>query len=348
MPIRYVFATHAKLQEYLVNAYVRERGLPASEILYLRNRGTFATADAAPGDGLDGDRFLPTSGRNFPAHRRANRAREAAFRRAVLDRCAPDLRVYSAMFTYWYLRELRRRCAHHHILEDGLGSFQSLSEHDHFFRRAEGGPPAWSGAGLRRRLCLTPTQRAADLGGRELLATAGEFLTTSPRCFPWVAAERRVVLRDVFPPAHVGEYAGATILGTSCLVEDRMLDLAAYRSMLGGVVRRIAARGLARLYYKLHPRQAAGPHAGDYRAVIRAGMGATPTQELDQSVSLERLAAGNPITLITGLSTLAFHVHGPGRRVVSYLDAVAAAAPRVLTERSVTGLALFRELSEPL
>ena len=348
MPYRYLFATHAKLQEYLAEAYVRERGIDPTEVLLIRNRGTYTTAAASACASVDGDRYLPTSGQNFAAHRRANRRREAAFRREVLDRCAPGFRVYSAMYTYWYLRQLRRKSGSHHVMEDGLGSFQSLAEFDHFFRQAARPGPTWTRSQLRRRLCLTAAQRAGDIGGRELFATTGEFLTTSPLCFPWVRPEQRVVLERVFPPQYVGQYRGATILGTSCLVEDGMFTPEAYLRTLGSIVRKIADLGLPALYFKLHPRQARGPHADAYRSAIRAGLPGVAVTELEQTVSIERLAAGNPITLITGLSTLAFHVRGADRRIVSYLDDLAAEQPRVLTERAQRGLAVFRSISTPL
>lgn len=348
MPYRYVFATHAKLQEYLADAYIRQRNIPVGEVLLIRNRGTFDMSTDSVCDSIDGDRFLPTNGRNVASHRLENRRREAAFRREVLDRCAADFQVYSAMYTYWYLRLLRRYSAGHHVMEDGLGSFQSLEEFDHFFRMAERKDGPWTVARLRRTLSHTRSQRITDIGGRELFATAASFLTTSPLCFPWVSPDRRVVLGNVFPPEFEGAYAGATILGTSCLVEDNMVSLPAYLEMLGGVMDKIGRRGLPRLYYKLHPRQARGRHAEAYRQVIADRLPGLPVTELAQTISIERLAAGNPITLITGLSTLAFHVHGPDRHIVSYLEEVAAAAPRVLTERAAKGLALFRSISTPL
>jgi len=214
----HVFATHAILQERLAAAIVAQLGVDAGNVLVIKVRNSYQPEDNPPFTTLDGGRFMRVDGWNLPRNRARNREVYTDFDREVLQNLAPDFQVYSAMYTYWFVRLLGIKAAAYHILEDGFGSYQSLEEFGKIFSQM-------SAFRWRRELGKVRTRLAAD--SRQMipfpdpydhLRGAGRYFVTSPHCFPFVEAEKRVVLEGVFPPRYVGEYAGAVVLATSSLV----------------------------------------------------------------------------------------------------------------------------------
>lgn len=348
MPITHVFATHAILQERLAAAIVEQAGVPAENVLILKVRGSYRPDDHAEFPTLDGGRYMHVDGWNFPENGARNKAIYETFDRDVLQRLAPGFQVYSAMYTYWFVRLLAERASAYHILEDGFGSYQSLDEFGKIF--TEMNAFSWKRAVSRFRnyLSLDARQRLPFQNPYKLLEGAGNYYVTSPYCFPFVEPERRVVLNDVFPARYVGEYTGITLLATSSLPENDFIDLDVYLGILRTVLQKIKDRGITRLYVKLHPVQARHPGNGPLYRELFASSPELEIIELGQEVSLESLAAGNEITFITGISTLAFHVAALGAIVYNYHADILAVAPRSTDYLATGGMEIFNEVTQPL
>lgn len=349
MQYSHVFATHASLQENLVNAIIRHESIDPERVLVLRVRKSFREGGKHPYAVLNGDRYANNSGWNVPVHRRKNRRKYKLFREEVLERLAPDFQMYSPMYTYWYLNVLAAKAAAYHVLEDGLGSFQSREELQRHFAKLK--VRSWEKAIAvgKMRAAMLPGQGLSPGRGNALLDGVGRAYGTAAECFPWIDDGRRVVLKDVFPPAYVGEYEGATVLGLSCLVEAKLMPLATYEELLRKVIGKIAARGTRELFVKLHPQQAVHPeNAARYRAVLTRTHPELVVRELPQVTGIESLAAGNRIVFITGLSTLAFHVAATGAEVRIYLDDIYAAAPEIAGGITRTGEEILRRITKPL
>ena len=349
MPYHHVFSTHSMLQEQLTDAIIRNAGLDTAEVVVIRVRGSYRAEEEAAYRILDGGTYGTGGGNNVIKHRRRNRAAYERFKREVLDELAPTFQVYSAMYTYWYLRLLAERAADYHILEDGFGSYQSLAEQRHFFASRAELPLAGRLRVWRRRVCQVSAQRPAALDFQRLLDGATSYYTTSPACFPWVEEARKVVVAAPFPPRYVGRYEGATVMGTSCMVETAVLTMEEYLPMLRRVLHKVADRGVTQLYLKFHPAQAGRKaHLKIYRALLAEFAGRMQITELPQGTSIESLAAGNHITFITGVSTLAFHVGATGAEVLSYLKEVEAIGPHSTSYLADGGMEIFRRITTPL
>ena len=349
MQYTHVFATHASLQENLVDAIIRRESIDPGRVLVLRVRKSFREGGKHPYTVLNGDRYANNSGWNVPAHRRGNRRKYEVFKQEVLNRLAPDFQMYSPMYTYWYLNVLAAQAAAYHVLEDGLGSFQSREELQRHFDKLK--VRSWKKAIAvgKMRAAMLPGQGLSPSRGDALLNGVGRAYGTAAECFPWIDEERRVVLKNVFPPAYVGEYDGATVLGLSCLVEAELMSLTAYEKLLRRVIGKIAARGTRELYVKLHPQQAVRPeNAARYRAVLTQTHPELVVRELPQGTGVEALAAGNRIVFITGLSTLAFHVAATGAEVLIYLDDIVELAPEVAKGITRKGEEILRRITKPL
>lgn len=349
MPYTHIFSTHSMLQEQLTDAIIREEEIDPNEVLVIRVRGSFRPGEQAIYRIVDGGHFGATGGYNIPKHRKRNRAAYNRFEREVLSELSENFQVYSAMYTYWYLVDLKNRADAYHILEDGFGSYQTLAEQQSFFTQMTATSLGQRLATLRRRAAQLPVQRPGKTDFIGLLKNAASFYTTSAECFPWVEPDRKRVLKQPFLPRYVGEYEGATVLGTSCFVESGFFPLSDYLPLLRGVLQRISDRGLTELYVKFHPAQAAHPrNATAYRSVLAEFEGRLHITELPQGTSIESLAAGNRITFITGVSTLAFHVQATGAEVLTYLEAIEKIGPHATSYLAKGGLELFRRITSPL
>ena len=349
MKYTHVFSTHSMLQEQISDAIIREAGIDPGEVLVIRVRGSFRPEERAAYRILDGGRYGSGGGYNVIKHRRRNRAAYQLFEREVLNELADDFQMYSAMYTYWYLVDLKQRSAAYHVLEDGFGSYQTLAEQQSFFAQMSATTFGQRLATLRRRAAQLPVQRVKETDFMGLLRGVTYFYTTSAACFPWVEPERKRVVRRPFVPRYVGVYEGATVLGTSCFVESGFFPLTDYLPMLRGVLQKITNRGITELYVKLHPAQAAHPkNAAAYRAVFTEFGERLRITELPQGTSIESLASGNRITFITGVSTLAFHVEATGAKVLTYLEEVEKIGPHATSYLAKGGMAIFRKITEPL
>ena len=350
MTFQHVFSTHAYLQEYLTEAIIRDRQLDPGRVLVLRVRGSYRPGEETAYTVLDGSRYNARNGRNLIKHRRENRRRYDLFTAEVLDRLAPGFETYGPMYTYWYLRILADRAARYHVLEDGLGSYQTREEFRRHFELSRSRSVGKLIATVQRKIAMVPEQRSRTGDTVDLLDGVGRYFCTSRECFPEVDSHQRVVPQNIFPPRYVGEYEGATVLATSCFPEVGLMPLETYLTMLRAVIRKVGARGVARLHYKLHPQQARHEaNAADYRLAIEdAARGLIEVVEISQGVSIESLAAGNGITLVTGLSTLGFHVASTGAEVLTYLDDIERIYPDSLAGISTAGLKAFRRISVPL
>lgn len=348
MPITHVFATHAILQERLAAAIVARDGIPAQNVLILKVRDSYRPTENEPFLTLDGGRYRQVDGWNVLRHRATNKATYERFDREVLQLLAPDFQVYSAMYTYWFVRLLAERAAAYHILEDGFGSYQSLAEFGKIFDRMEAVQSKRTIGRVRSRLALDSRQHVPPVNPYELLQNAGHYFVTSPHCFPFVEPERRVVLDDVFPARYVGEYEDVTLLATSSLVENEQMELDVYLGVLEQVLQKIRARGVTELYVKLHPVQARHPEYGPRYRSLFATISGLDITELGQDISIESLAAGNRITFITGVSTLGFHVAALGASVYNYRADLEAAAPGATDYLATGGLAIFQQATRPL
>lgn len=348
MPYTHVFATHAILQERLAAAIVVQLGVAAENVLIIKVRNSYRPEDEPAFTTLDGGRFMRVDGWNLPKNRARNRKVFNDFEHTVLRNLAPDFQVYSAMYTYWFVRLLGQRATAYHILEDGFGSYQSLEEFGEIFDRMSAFRWRRELGKLRTRLAADPRQMVPFPNPYEHLREADKYFVTSPHCFPFVEEERRVVLDGVFPPRYVGEYVGATVLATSSLVENGFVDLETYLEVLRGVIRKMAGRGFTRFYFKLHPVQARHPEYGPvYRKLFSTAEGCE-VMEIGQGISLESLAAGNDITFITGVSTLAFHLAALGAEVYTYHADIEAAAPGSTAYLATGGMTIFQDITQPL
>jgi hypothetical protein len=158
-------------------------------------------------------------------------------------------------------------------------------------------------------------------------------------------------VKDVFPAQYSGQYEGALVLATSCLVEAGVMGLPQYLQLLKQVLTTIADRRLTEgpLYFKLHPLQAGNKtNAALYRSAIREAAPGLVVEELPQTCSLEALATGNRISLVTGFSTLTFHVAETGAIVYTYLPLILEIAPGSMNYLPKTGLAIFNRITRPL
>jgi len=349
MPYTHVFSSHSMLQEQLTDAIIREEGLAPENVLVIRARGSFRPEERAAYRILDGGRFATSGGYNIVKHRRRNRAVYELFQREVLNGLAEGFQLYSAMYTYWYLWALKRRSGAYHIMEDGFGSYQTLAEQQTFFRTMSTTTLGQRLAVLRRRAAQLPEQRPGKTDFNALLAGAASFCVTSAQCFPWALPERKRVVTQPFLPRWIGEYEGAVVLGTSCFVESKVFPLAEYLPLLRGVLQKIVGRGIGELFVKFHPAQAANTsNAAAYRAVLAEFADRIRITELPQGTSIESLAAGNRITFITGVSTLAFHVEATGATVLSYLEDVEKIGPHATGYLAKGGMEIFRRITQPL
>lgn len=337
------------LQEQLTDAIIREAGLDPDEVLVIRVRGSFRPEERAIYRILDGGSFGVTGGYNVFKHRRRNRAALVSFEQEVLKNLADDFQIYSAMYTYWYLVELKRRAKNYHILEDGFGSYQTLEEQKNFFTQMAATSFSQRMATSRRRLAQLPVQRPGKTDFVGLLHGATSLYTTSAECFPWAKPERKRVVSTPFLPLYSGEYEGATVLGTSCFVESGFFPLEDYLPLLRRVLRKILERGVTDMFIKFHPAQAANPkNIKAYRSVLAEFSDKLRITELPQGTSIESLAAGNQITFVTGVSTLAFHVHSTGATVLSYLEEVEKIGPHATSYLAKGGMEIFRRITQPL
>lgn len=337
------------LQEQLTDAIIREANLDPDAVLVIRVRGSFRPEERAAYRILDGGRYGVTGGYNVLKHRRRNRAALVRFEQEVLKQLAPNFQIYSAMYTYWYLVDLKRKAKHYHILEDGFGSYQTIDEHQSFFEEMSAMSFNQRMATLRRRMAQLSVQRPRKVDFVGLLKGASLFYTTSAECFPWVEAERKRVVEQPFLPMYAGEYEGATVLGTSCFVEARRFPLEDYLPLLRRVLSKLADRGVKKLFVKFHPAQAANPkNLAAYRAVLAEFGDKMIISEIPQGTSIESLAAGNHITFVTGASTLAFHVHATGAAVLSYLEEVEKIGHHATSYLAKGGLEIFRRITRPL
>lgn len=348
MPITHVFATHAILQERLAAAIVKRDGVPAENVLILKVRGSYRPAKNEAFLTLDGGRYLHVDGWNLPANRRSNGVVYDAFDQEVLQQLAPDFQVYSAMYTYWFVRLLGDRAAAYHILEDGFGSYQTLEEFGAIFTKMTASNWKKRIGKLRTRLALDSRQYLPVTDPYTLLENAGKYFVTSPHCFPFIEDDRRVVLDHVFTPDYVGKYPGITLLATSSLVENDQVELETYLGVLRTVLQKIEALGVTRLHVKLHPVQARHPEYGPlYREVFATYPGLEVT-EIGQEISLEALAAGNEITFVTGVSTLAFHISALGATVYNYHADIESVAPGSTDYLADGGIEIFHRITRPL
>ncbi len=346
MPYSHVFATHALLQEHLVDAIIRDAQILPENVLVIRMRQSFRAGEARPYRVIDGDQFNTTNGRNLPGHRLANRRRCRAFEQQVLAALTPGFMVYSPMYTFWYLNVLAAKASAYHVLEDGFASYLPREEILKYINltRPFTGRRKW-----QRQLVTEPLQRTLAPAGQALLEEAGRFYVTSRLGFPWLPDRRRVVVSGTFPPYAPGEYAAAVVWGPGCLVEAGYVTVPVYQSLIRGVMDKLLAAGVTRLYFKWHPTQVAHPaNLQAYRAVLTEYQDRLQLVELAQSVSIESLAAGNEITLITGFSTLSFHVAAAGGEVRTYLADILRVAPAVGQRLGAAGRAIFDRISKPL
>lgn len=328
--IKHVFVTHAVLQERIVDAIIRDKGLLPAEVIVLKVRGSWRQKAPGPYLTLNGEKYMSSSGWNFFKHRARNGEIYAHFKRDVLDRLSPDYEVYSPMYTYWYLRLLKERAKHYSFLEDGFGSYKSLAEYDRLFQKARKSSFSKKMSNIRQWLSTLGEQRIRQSLERELLFGANELFISLPGAFSWADQQRVTLLKNVFPPKYVGEYEGCVILGTSTLVEQLKVPLEDYLRMLGQVLNKVIGRGITVLYVKLHPVQSAHRNnAKAYRAFFESFSEQLEIRELPANTEIEGLAAGNNITFITGISTLGFHVAATGATVYSYLDLMVEMFPIV-------------------
>lgn len=349
MPYTHVFVTHAILQEYLTEGIIRQENIHPKNVLLLRVRGSYRPGEKAAYTILNGGDYSNANGRNILKHRRTNKQRYLRFKADVLDQLAPGFQIYSPMYTYWYLHVLASRAGAYHVLEDGFGSYQSREELKQYFDLLT--PKTWKQylANLQMRALLLPGQRETPGRTIKMLDGVGKCYGTLEGCFPWKGLEDRVVVRDVFPPSHEGEYTDAWLLATSCLVETGYVSLPAYLDILREVLQRAVDRDIKVLYYKLHPAQARHPeHAPAYRNVFAAFSDQIALEELSQEQSIERIATGNQINFITGISTLGFHVASTGAAVYRYHEVIERIAPGATGYLAKTGVDIFHRITRPL
>lgn len=349
MRFTHVFATHSMLQVYLVEAIIRQENIDPERVLALRVRDSYRPAETAAYTILDGGNYGNRNGRNLLKHRRLNQQRYARFKVEILDQLAPGFQMYSPMFTYWYLHVLASRAGAYHVLEDGLGSYQSWEELGRNFDRLT--PRNWREylASLQRRILMVPGQNESPGRTIKMLDGVGKCYGTLEGCFPWKAPAGRVLVENVFPPQYVDEYNGAWLMGTSCLVEGGVTNLPVYLEILRTVLAKIAGRGVKTLLLKLHPVQFNHPvNAVAYRAVFAEFTDRLEVRELPQHYSLECLAAGNELTFVTGISTLGFHVASTGCVVYNYLDVIESNVPGFTESVTKAGLEVFQRITRPL
>ncbi|WP_020568341.1 hypothetical protein [Neolewinella persica] len=349
MPYTHVFSTHAILQEYLTDAIIRQEGIDPERVLVLRVRGSFQPDGTAAYTVLNGDNYQSQGGRNILKHRRFNKRRYASFKTDVLDQLAPGFQMYAPMYTYWYLQVLASKAGSYHVLEDGFGSYQSLEELQRFFDLIV--PQNWQErfAQMRRRMVLLPEQKETPGQTIKMLEGVERCYGTLEGCFPWKPVQERVVVKDVFPPSHTGEYEGAWLMATSCLVETGNIDLATYLEILRETLKLVVGRGIKVLYLKLHPAQFRHQeNVIAYRKVMAEFLGQIDIREMAQNLSLERIAAGNRIHFITGISTLGFHVASTGSEVYRYHEVIERLAPGATDYLAKTGVEIFHRITRPL
>jgi hypothetical protein len=349
MPYTHVFVTHAILQEYLTEGIIRQENIDPAKVLVLRVRGSYRSGEKAAYTVLDGGDYSNANGRNLLKHRQTNKQRYLRFKADVLDQLAPDFQIYSPMYTYWYLHVLASRSATYHVLEDGFGSYQSLEELNQYFDLLT--PKTWRQrlANLQMRALLLPGQRETPGRTIKMLEGVGKCYGTLDGCFPWKEEKERVVVKNVFPRSHVGEYEGAWLMATSCMVESGYLRLPNYLEILRTALALVCDRGIAVLYLKFHPAQARHQqHVAEYRKVISEFKDQIDVRELPQDYAIESIAAGNRIHFITGISTLGFHVASTGAEVYRYHEVIERLAPGSTDYLAKTGVDIFHRITRPL
>jgi len=346
MPITHVFATHAMLQEYLVEAIIRDVQIPFDQVLVIRMRKSFRPGEDRPYRVVNGDEFNTTNGRNVLKHRVANRRRFKLFKQEVLAWLAPDFQVFSPMYTYWYLNVLAQKSSAYHILEDGFASYLPREEILKYINLTQ--PPTGIRK-LQKKLVTVPEQRTLAPLGEALLEQAGKFYVTSGLGFSWLTTDRQVIVPSIFPAYAPGEFEDAVIWAPGCLVEAGYLTLADYLSLIRSVFAKAIGRGINTIHYKFHPTQAAAAqNLAAYQQVLEEFEDRLKLLPIAQNVSIECLAAGNKISLITGFSTLSFHVAVVGGEVLTYLDEIAKITPAVNDRLRAAGRAIFVSISKPL
>jgi hypothetical protein len=253
------------------------------------------------------------------------------------------------MYTYWYLNVLASRASAYHVLEDGFGSYQSREELRYYFDRMRARTFRQRIAEVQRRILLVPGQRETPGRTIAMLDGVGKCYGTLDGCFPWKAEQDRVVVKNVFPPSHQGDYTDAWVMATSCLVEAGYFGVPVYQEILREVLRWVVGRGIEVLYFKLHPTQAIHPvNAGIYRKTFAEFSDKLDLRELPQDISIERIAAGNQLNFLTGISTLGFHVASTGGKVYRYFEVIDRIAPGAMDGLPKTGVGVFRQITHPL
>jgi hypothetical protein len=349
MQYTHVFVTHAILQEYLTEGIIRQENIDPASVLVLRVRGSYKAGEKAAYTILNGGDYSNANGRNLLKHRRTNKQRYLRFKAEVLDQLAPDFQIYSPMYTYWYLNVLASRAGTYHVLEDGFGSYQSLEELSRYFDRLT--PKTWKQrlANLQMRALMLPGQRETPGRTIKMLDGVGKCYGTLDGCFPWKAEEDRVVVKHTFPPSHENAFEDAWLMATSCLVEAGLVSLPDYLEILRETFNHVVDRGIKVLYLKLHPTQAGHPkHVLAYREVFAEYADRLDLRELSQDYSIERIAAGNRIKFITGISTLGFHVAATGAEVYRYQEVIDRIVPGFSDYLPKKGVEFFHRITRSL
>lgn len=345
----HVFVTHANLQLHLTAAIVRDLGLDPDRVLLIQVRGSYGRGERLPFETLNGDRYQRSTGVNPVKHRRRNAAILARFQDEVMSRLAEGYTVLAPMYTYWYLRALAAGAGKYYFLEDGFGSFRTLAELDATLPVER--QPALK-EGLRnglRELGLVAAQRIPVTPRQELFrGSAGGFIT-SPLSFPWLPPGKRHLVSSVFSPGHIGEFDGAVMLCLSCHVEVGNFSLPDYLALQQYVLGRLADRGVQKVYLKYHPLQLNKPNnLRAYRTFFQSPDWGVMVEELSSDHSMERIAASNRITLVTGFSTLTLSVSQTGNQVWTFLPEILRRSEKVRTALPESVVRVVGELAEEL
>lgn len=343
--LQHVFVVQSALQEHLANAVIARRNIDPGVVMKIYVRGRSLAKGAAVGNSVVVRGFGRASGWNVPAHRRRNAATLRRFEAELAADLAPGFEMYSAMYDYWYVRLLRERAGVYHLLEDGLGSYQTFADlFDALGLYAK--DTATPLTRLRRRLCLPRGMRVAEVEWGALIGGVSQHYCASELAFPEIPAPRKVVLRNVFPPVGDGRYDDCVLFAPSALVENGLCSLPDYLEMLRRIAPPVGRLATRRIYFKWHPRQTNGPHQAAYEGVLRAAWPTERLKSLPGDADLEGLLAGNDLTLVTGFSSLC--LHASGRPVFSYLRPGNSYLPTVTAGQSTTIQDLLTRVTRPL
>ena len=310
--MQHLFYVHSAITLLLARAVIQHEGLDAGRIAWLTDRGV--TVPNVPAE-----RVLEVS--DWQWQSLSHRAQNADLLRRLDDWLSTRFgdAPFRCYLPHHLLRTLRAvishpRCAGYAYLEEGLDSYQPLAQLADIHQLSPPGLPAR----LAHRIKFhgrIPAERA--FLRPESTRFHGAYCL-SPEAFPDLPAGRKTVLPSPFQRRP--EYAHYRhVLAPSPESEVGYYPLADQLLVVERLLRALAARGVAGLHVKYHPRQLRpGGSAPAFRALFERLSDLLPVTEIAPDHSLEEIAVSSGATFYVGTSSVGLYAAVSGCPVYSY------------------------------